>query len=78
MHDDVQDAPDHAPGVVHVQVDLLPELHRLELLGAKDDVAGAVLDAVTSHIPELEVVSAGQNTLQFQSEISITDNFLVF
>ena len=66
LHDNVQDAPDHAPGVVHVQVNLLPELHRLELLGAKDDVAGAVLDAVTSHIPELEVVSPGQNTLQLE------------
>ena len=46
MHDDVQDAPDHAPGVVHVQVDLGPELHGFELLRAQDDVPGAVLDTV--------------------------------
>ena len=46
LHDNVQDAPDHAPGVVHVQVDLGPELHGLELLRAQDDVPGAVLDTV--------------------------------
>ena len=48
MHDDVQDAPDHAPGVVHVQVDLGPELHGFELLRAQDHVSGAVLDAVSA------------------------------
>ena len=59
LHYDVQDAPDHAPGVVHVQVNLLTELHWLELLGAEYDVAGTVLHAVSSHIPEFEVVSPG-------------------
>ena len=43
LHDEVDDAADDAPRVVHVQVDLGRELARLELLRAQNDVAGGVL-----------------------------------
>ena len=62
-HDEVEDAPHDPPGVVHVEVDLLSELHRVELLCAEDDVPGAVLDVVPGHVPELQVVRAGQDAL---------------
>ena len=62
-HDEVEDAPDDSPGVVHVQVDLLPEFHRVKLLCAEDDVPGAVLDVVPGHVAELEIVGPCQDTL---------------
>ena len=63
LHNDVQHAPHDAPGIVHVQINLLTKLDGLELLGSQDNVPGAVLDTVPGHIPELEVVGTSENTL---------------
>jgi len=63
LHDDVNDASDDGPGVVHAQVDLLTEFNRLELLCSQDDVPGAVLDVVASDVSELEVIHASQDCL---------------
>ena len=62
-HDEVKDASHHSPGVVHIQVDLLSKLDGFELLGAEDDVPGAVLNVVSGDVPELQVVRASEDTL---------------
>ena len=51
LHDQVDDAADDAPRVVHGEVDLRGELCRLELLDAEDDVPGGVLHLEPSDVP---------------------------
>merc|ERR1719300_184357 len=62
-HDEVQDTPDNTPGIVHVQVKLVSELDRLEVLGSQDHVPAAVLDVVPGHVAEPEGVSPGEDAL---------------
>ena len=50
LHACVNDAAQDAPGVVHVQVDLVGKLNWLELLGAQDHMLGCVLVVLTRHI----------------------------
>ena len=51
LHADVDDAAQDAPRVLHVQVDLLRELRRLELLHAEDDVLRRVDRVHARHVP---------------------------
>ena len=51
LHADVYDAAQNCPGIVHVQVDLLCKLHRLELLSAQNGVFGRILHIDTGNVP---------------------------
>ena len=50
--DDVDQAPDDAPGVVHRKVDLGSELGRLEVLSSEDDVSRRILHVVTGDVAD--------------------------
>lgn len=54
FHALVDDAPEDAPRVVHVQVDLVGKLLGLELLRAQDGVFGRVTHVHARHIPTME------------------------
>ena len=51
LHTDVDDTAQDAPGVLHVQVDLVGELSRLKLLRAQDHMLCRVTHMHTGHIP---------------------------
>ena len=53
LHDDIEDASDDAPGVLHAQVDLLGKVCWLEVLHTKDHVTARILHVVTGHITKI-------------------------
>ena len=54
LPDDVDEAPDDAPGVVHRKVDLCSELGRLEVLGSENDVPRGILHVVPGDVAKRE------------------------